>query len=457
VRQVVQSRVDGGGGGGDATEEEYKILDVACGTGALFPYYLQAADKLGIRLSIVGLDLSPKMISMAKTNAEKLLLGLPGNGTTHSFQFVLGDFVQTILGVGYETDYEDRDTMRAGCLIGSGDGVEDELTKDHRGVYDAVVFNACFGNFYDQVATTTAACQSLKPNGIFTISHPLGANFVRQLSAEDPNMVPHHLPTDFDFRRLTRTQPLNAYDIIEEVDLHDCDKNVQSYPLYYASASRVPHRPTRDVMRFRGVVDRGYGRGGKKLGFPTANLQSSPSIRTALNDVPMGVYFGWAVIEDSSHECGSSGADICKVGRNVCHKAVVNVGFSPTFDGEENREKIIEAHLILDDVENDVKGDFYNETMRLALSGFLRYEKKFPSFPELIQAINRDVSNARDALGMQPFLALRSDTFLAEPCKRIDNRMVDDGDVWVGTSGGDKYSSYEFQYLEDAISDIPMG
>jgi riboflavin kinase len=71
-----------------------------------------------------------------------------------------------------------------------------------------------------------------------------------------------------------------------------------------------------------------------------------------------------------------------KTGRNIPQKAVVNVGYSPTFEGQENpAEKIIEAHLILG--EDDEMTDFYGETMRLQLNGFLRKERKFPTFPEL--------------------------------------------------------------------------
>lgn len=435
--------------------KKYKILDVGCGTGALFPYYLKAADNAGIDLSITGLDLSPKMISLAKKWGETLLTSLgEGGGSKYNFNFVEGDFVRTVLGEEYETKNEGEgeengsgDKKRTDNLIGCGDGVEDELTEEHRGAYDAVVINACFGNFYDQVATTTAACQSLKLNGIFAISHPLGADFVRKLNIEDSSMVPHHLPTALDLRRLTRTQPLSAHSVLdEEINLLDATRQVQSYPFYYASTSRVPHRPLRDVVRFRAPVARGYGRGGKKLGFPTANLESSPVIRAALEEVPTGVYFGWAVLEDFSK-------DVQRTGRNTWHRAVVNVGLSPTFEGKENGEKIVEAHLILNS-EKDIEGDFYDETMRLALSGFLRPEKKFPSFPDLINAINGDVANAREALGTQLFVVLKTDGFLADLCL---GSLVDSSAVWVGASGGDENASYEFQNLEEAIADTPMG
>ena len=112
-------------------------------------------------------------------------------------------------------------------------------------------------------------------------------------------LVPHHLPTIYDFRQLTRAQPLAPVDFVEELDLLDQEKNIKSFQLYYASAKKVRYRALRDVVRLRGMVDQGFGRGGKKLGFPTANLPSS-LFANALENVPTGVYFGWAVIEDPS-------------------------------------------------------------------------------------------------------------------------------------------------------------
>ena len=46
-----------------------------------------------------------------------------------------------------------------------------------------------------------------------------------------------------------------------------------------------------------------------------------------------GVYFGWASVESADNVAG----------RNRPIKAVVNVGYSPTFEGEENKEKIVEV------------------------------------------------------------------------------------------------------------------
>ena len=133
-----------------------------------------------------------------------------------------------------------------------------------------------------------AAANALKLDGIFAITHPLGADFVRKLNEDDPDTVPHHLPSILDFRSLTRKQPLTVVDFVQDIDLLDAEKNVKNYKLYFASAKKKPHRCLDKVIRLRGSVDDGYGRGGKKLGFPTANLPSS-LFADALEEVSTGV------------------------------------------------------------------------------------------------------------------------------------------------------------------------
>lgn len=181
--------------------------------------------------------------------------------------------------------------------------------------------------------------------------------------------------------------------------------------------------PLVEIVRLRGTVDTGYGRGGKKLGFPTANLPSS-LFQNALDQVPTGVYFGWALIEGST------------LGRNIPHKAAVNVGYSPTFEGKENKEKIVEAHLILD----EPISDFYNEVMRLELVGFLRSEKKFDSFPDLVQAISNDVTNSNTFLDEEPYASFQNDVFFIDASSK----------VWTGKDGGDQLASWEFEQFAPA-------
>lgn len=412
--------------------KEFRILDVGCGVGALFPFYVEQAQLLDMKLHIVGLDLSPNMISRAEENAQKLLEDT-GTTDTHTIEFRNGDFVQMLLGEEYEAIVADETSS---SIIGYNDYsvALDEQVVEHREQYDAVVINACFGNFYDPVSVLTAASKCLKNDGIITITHPLGAQFVKKLHTEDPDTVPHNLPSQEMLEKMIQdsSQPLAMCSFIEEIvsqgdEEDDDDSNdKKKQPIYYASAKRVPQRITQSMIHLRGPVDTGYGRGGKKLGIPTANLPCS-LFANALQNVPTGVYFGWAVIEGENGE---------KKGRDVVHKAVVNVGYSPTFDGEENKEKIVEAHLIVDD--GDIDGDFYGETMRLALYGFLRPEMKFESFPALISAIMNDKANAKDALDLSMYKELSMNPFL-----------MNSGELWLGCDGGDENASYEFKNFED--------
>ena len=71
------------------------ILIIGCGSGALFPFYLEAANQENIRLEITGLDLSPKMIEKARIHSETILDDIGGQ---HAFQFASGDFVQLVMG-----------------------------------------------------------------------------------------------------------------------------------------------------------------------------------------------------------------------------------------------------------------------------------------------------------------------------------------------------------------------
>ena len=189
--------------------------------------------------------------------------------------------------------------------------------------------------------------------------------------------------------------------------------------------------PLEKILRLRGTVDTGYGRGGATLGFPTANLPSS-LFQTALETMPTGVYLGWAWIEPqlSNTNETSLSPPHHPLGRSQVHKAAVNIGYSPTFEGKENKEKIVEAHFILP----EQIPDFYHHTMRLLLVGFLRPEKKFSSLTELVDTISQDVLTIQTTLEQDPYYAAFSNDVLFQP-----------NNLWIGQDGGDSTASWEFE------------
>lgn len=349
-----------------------RILDVACGTGVLWEFLLEVAREKNVALKIQGVDLSPSMVAHAQKRVQALASEQSPDDHPVSIDVIASDIVEYC----QRSDTSEKKSMS----------------------YDGIIFNACFGNFFDPGNVLS----SLPPSTIL-ISHPLGAKFVQDLHDEDATTVPHTLPKST--LEMVKQWTFGVPGLVPT-------KLVEK-PYYLMTVQKLPRAVSLpQIQRYRGVVDTGYGRGGKKLGVPTANLPAR-LFQNALAQVETGVYFGWASLE---HLYGRK------------FQAVVNVGYSPTFEGEENQEKIIEAHLI------DGKGldDFYGQIMRLELSGYLRPEQKFDSFPELVGQIHADIAEAQKALGGSPYVELlnRSELFA-------------DG-VWIGSSGGDDNASWEF-------------
>lgn len=64
----------------------------------------------------------------------------------------------------------------------------------------------------------------------------------------------------------------------------------------------------------KGTVIKGFGRGSKELGIPTANLPEEV-VDALPEDVTQGIYYGWA-----------------KVGNDPVEKSVMSVGWNPYYD-----------------------------------------------------------------------------------------------------------------------------
>jgi len=110
----------------------------------------------------------------------------------------------------------------------------------------------------------------------------------------------------------------------------------------------------------------GRNRGGKLLGFPTANLNLYGELcpKTGIYAVTV----------------------VCK-GR--IYNGVANIGYSPTF---EDHVFTVEVHLL------DFKDDIYGEDLRVNFISRIRDEKKFSSIEDLSRQILTDIQTARALL-----------------------------------------------------------
>jgi len=106
---------------------------------------------------------------------------------------------------------------------------------------------------------------------------------------------------------------------------------------------------------------------GHKLGFPTANLDT-----TGLLLPPNGVHAAHAKVG----------------GKNF--RAVLNIGIRPSVD-QPTQQPRLEVHLL------DFSGELYGQEMEVTFAAKLRDEQRFSSLDELKAQIARDVVQARKA------------------------------------------------------------
>ncbi|MDC0335642.1 bifunctional riboflavin kinase/FAD synthetase [Pseudodesulfovibrio sp.] len=118
--------------------------------------------------------------------------------------------------------------------------------------------------------------------------------------------------------------------------------------------------------QIKGEVVHGMNRGGRLLGFPTANLK----LVDELFPKP-GVYAIWVEVDGE------------------VHKGVANIGKNPTFG---NDALSVEAHIL------DFKGDLYGRDIRVHFVQRIRDEKKFSGIDELKERIGKDIELGRQIL-----------------------------------------------------------
>jgi len=115
----------------------------------------------------------------------------------------------------------------------------------------------------------------------------------------------------------------------------------------------------------RGMVHHGDARG-RTIGVPTANM--TPSVDFVARK---GVYI------TQTHY------------KNKIYPSITNIGYNPTFHGNENPPVKTETHLF------DFDEDIYGQEIQVDLIQFLRDEKKFESVKDLLTQIHADIQQAK--------------------------------------------------------------
>jgi riboflavin kinase/FMN adenylyltransferase len=120
--------------------------------------------------------------------------------------------------------------------------------------------------------------------------------------------------------------------------------------------------------QIRGKVAKGRDRGGKLLGFPTANIELVDELcpKTGIYAVTVEV-------------------------RGQKYQGVANIGYSPTFD---DHLFTVEVYIL------DFDDMIYGEKIRINFIRRLRDEKKFSGVAELSEQIRKDVEKARELVSL---------------------------------------------------------
>ncbi|KAL7748501.1 riboflavin kinase [Sorochytrium milnesiophthora] len=138
----------------------------------------------------------------------------------------------------------------------------------------------------------------------------------------------------------------------------------------------------------RGTVVKGFGRGSKQLGIPTANLPED--IATAITtSISTGIYYGWASVGPAQDR----------------YPMVMSVGWNPYY---KNEKKTAEVHIM-----HSFGQDFYGQELRIVVLGYIRDEKNYTSLEALIEDINTDIRVAHNSLARPAYEAYRSHAHLA--------------------------------------------
>ncbi|KAF2223682.1 riboflavin kinase-domain-containing protein [Elsinoe ampelina] len=181
-------------------------------------------------------------------------------------------------------------------------------------------------------------------------------------------------------------------------------------------------------IRLDGEVIKGFGRGSKELGIPTANLPISGLAVGGHDDLQSGVYYGWASLssytsaadQSKSHSLPATGADTPQqtslsqtpAGESPAEQSagvfpmVMSIGWNPYY---KNEKRSVEVHIM-----HAFAKDFYGKRMKVLILGFIRPEYDYTSLESLVEDIRTDIDVSLRSLEREPYRERRGEGWLVE-------------------------------------------
>ncbi|KAJ5179916.1 hypothetical protein N7492_003126 [Penicillium capsulatum] len=171
-------------------------------------------------------------------------------------------------------------------------------------------------------------------------------------------------------------------------------------------------------IRLSGPVIKGFGRGSKDLGIPTANIPAD-DLSEKFPDLQTGVYYGVVALDPKKfvYENGDTDSDLGSAKQfptspqkensagAVLLPAVLSIGYNPYY---KNTVRSVEIHIMppLTDPSPTAVAqpkfnrlpDFYGTALNLLMLGYIRPEYDYVSVDALIEDIRIDCEVARQSL-----------------------------------------------------------
>ncbi|KAG6541914.1 hypothetical protein Mapa_016742 [Marchantia paleacea] len=266
-----------------------------------------------------------------------------------------------------------------------------DMPSSSYGPFDSVFLNSLPALHESPVQLLQATARLCKPGGRIVISNSEGQKGLAACREKNPEVVLHDLPDASALEKMIDGLPLKVVEI-QDGSSYIAALEVTS-PVYISSSglngsayfsditkSKIRGNRTFDLVpnypiRVRGHVVKGFGRGSKQMGIPTANVDPNEVPEEVLQ-MPKGVYCGWAQVLGEKLDAG-------------VHRMAMNIGNRPTFADADG--VTVEVHIL----HNYGDVDFYGKEMSFVVLGFIREEMQFKTLGELVRRIHADLEIAR--------------------------------------------------------------
>ncbi|KAJ5101521.1 hypothetical protein NUU61_003743 [Penicillium alfredii] len=158
-------------------------------------------------------------------------------------------------------------------------------------------------------------------------------------------------------------------------------------------------------VRLSGPVIKGFGRGSKDLGIPTANIPAD-DLSEKYPDLTTGVYYGVVSLDPKTFVYDGAPSDAATP---TILPAVLSIGYNPFY---KNTVRSVEIHIMpplaqpsptAEQANFNRLPDFYQTQLHLLILGYIRPEYDYISLEALVEDIRVDCEVARQSLEREAY------------------------------------------------------